>query len=248
MSGSKMGEIAKRKGIASMARSKVGGVGAQLLAKMGWKEGTGLGARKDGLKEPVRHRRRQAKEEGLGRKNSAMDDNWWMKLMENAYGSPKDGQAVDLFEACEGRRCRPHGTAKLARIEAHDRAAQRVGICSDIKTAAASALVQETPESLTGCSGASIMNTKTEKTIPGGESENVENKVVVKKVKRSLGLRIDGIETQNLKDRVKFGRHVKSQRTTEDGGAVGSSLGSKISLKVGATILKRRTRRQKEKS
>lgn len=243
-----MGEIAKRKGIASMGCSKVGGVGAQLLAKMGWKEGTGLGARKDGLKEPVRHRRRQAKEEGLGRKNSTMDDNWWMKLMENAYGSPKDGEAVDLFEACEGRRCRPHGTAKLARIEAHDRAAQRTGNCSDTKVVAVSASVQETSESLNGRNEASLMSTKTEKTIPDGESENVQNKVVVCKVKGSSEHHVNGTKTRNLKERAKLDRCVKSLRTIEDDGAVGSNPGSRISLKVGATILKKRKRRQKEKS
>lgn len=119
-----MGRTVRNKGPVGIGRAKVGGMGAKLLAKMGWKEGSSLGAREDGLKEPIRHQRRQPSGQGLGHKPSTVDNQWWEKLLANAYGPPKQDQdqPVDLFAACEGRRCRPHGTAKLARIEAHDQA------------------------------------------------------------------------------------------------------------------------------
>lgn len=113
---------------------KVGGIGAALLGKLGWKEGSGLGARNDGRTEPIRPgRSRERQTQGLGR-TKKNDDDWWKKLMAEAYGggaeeegpkkdkrSGKDKRDVDVFEACEGRRCRPHGTAKLARLEAQER-------------------------------------------------------------------------------------------------------------------------------
>lgn len=102
--------------------TKVGGIGAKLLSKMGWKEGTGLGANSDGQVKPIQRSRRFQENQGLGLKKPAVDDQWWQKLMTDAYGSPTDAQSTDLFTACEGRRCRPHGKAKLARLEAHDRA------------------------------------------------------------------------------------------------------------------------------
>lgn len=113
---------------------KVGGIGAALLGKLGWKEGSGLGVRNDGRTEPIRPGRgaRERQTQGLGR-TKKNDDDWWKKLMAEAYGGgpeeegPKKGeqsgtdkQDVDVFEACEGRRCRPHGTAKLARLEAQE--------------------------------------------------------------------------------------------------------------------------------
>lgn len=98
---------------------KVGGLGAKLLGKLGWEEGEGLGAKKDGVTEPVKPRRhRNRKMEGIGQKKG-VEDNWWEKLMKDAYGG--DNKPIDLFNACEGRRCRPHGTAKLARLDAHER-------------------------------------------------------------------------------------------------------------------------------
>ncbi len=93
--------------------------GAKILQNMGWTEGTGLGAKRDGIVEPVAVKR---KRDNLGiggiRKSPFEANPWWEKLMEEAYGAPSSGGShVDIFEACEGRRCRPHGAAKLARIE-----------------------------------------------------------------------------------------------------------------------------------
>lgn len=96
-------------------------MGAKLLSKMGWEEGKGLGVKSDGRTEPIQRSRRFSSEEGVGSKRKPIDDQWWEQLMADAYGSPKDTQSADLFTACEGRRCRPHGTAKLARIDAQDR-------------------------------------------------------------------------------------------------------------------------------
>lgn len=114
---------------------RVGGLGAKLLVKMGWKEGTCLGVNGDGLTEPIRTSRRlikpkndrvEKKTEGLGRKKA--NDQWWEQLMVEAYGAPNNGNSVngnsvDLFSACEGRRCRPHGTAKLARLDEQENSA-----------------------------------------------------------------------------------------------------------------------------
>lgn len=102
--------------------AKVTGLGAKLLSKMGWREGTGLGVKNDGRTEPVKPSRRSTQSEGIGLKNKPVDDQWWTKLMVDAYGPPAQSDSVDLLAACEGRRCRPHGKAKLARLDAQDRA------------------------------------------------------------------------------------------------------------------------------
>jgi len=96
------------------------GLGAKLLSKMGWSEGTGLGAKRNGVIEPVGIPKRPEKL-GIGAERRPFKDAWWEKAMEDAYGKPKEADADALFEACEGRRCRPHGSAKLARLEAHDK-------------------------------------------------------------------------------------------------------------------------------
>lgn len=97
------------------------GLGAKLLTKMGWKEGTGLGAKRNGMVEPLSTRKRKDNA-GIGAQRQRFEDAWWERAMEEAYGkgSAKMGEG-DLLEACEGRRCRPHGSAKLARLEAQDR-------------------------------------------------------------------------------------------------------------------------------
>lgn len=97
------------------------GLGARLLSKMGWTEGTGLGAKRDGMIEPISVKQRKDNS-GVGVKRKQFEDAWWERVMEEAYGKgdAKKGE-VDLLRACEGRRCRPHGSAKLARIEAQDR-------------------------------------------------------------------------------------------------------------------------------
>lgn len=101
----------------------VGGIGAKLLTKMGWVAGTGLGARRDGRVEPLAARRRVDKL-GVGAERRPFQDAWWERTMEEAYGKPADTRAdEDLLDACEGRRCRPHGSAKLERLEMHDRRA-----------------------------------------------------------------------------------------------------------------------------
>lgn len=108
--------------------AKVGGIGAKLLKKMGWQTGKGLGVREDGRVEPVRAHKREGQLGIGGNKNAAILDTWWERLMEDAYGAPKhqDEKEQNLLEACGGYRCRPHGTAKLARLEAHDRAHRNV--------------------------------------------------------------------------------------------------------------------------
>lgn len=89
-----------------------------MLSKMGWKEGDGLGAKQQGIKDPlIMKRKRDMKGVGgSGKKDSSKNwDPWWESVMKEAYGAPAAAD-VDLFEACEGARCRPHGSAKLARI------------------------------------------------------------------------------------------------------------------------------------
>lgn len=97
----------------------VGGIGAKLLSKMGWEEGTGLGARRDGRVEPLSVGKR-AENLGIGAERRPFLDAWWERTLEDAYGKPSAEKDVDLLDACEGRRCRPHGSAKLARLERHD--------------------------------------------------------------------------------------------------------------------------------
>lgn len=98
----------------------VGGIGAKLLSKMGWSEGTGLGANRDGNVEPLGAPKRPEKL-GIGAELRPFKDAWWENMMEEAYGKAKADGDNGLLVACEGRRCRPHGSAKLARLEAHDR-------------------------------------------------------------------------------------------------------------------------------
>lgn len=105
----------------------MGGIGAKMLAKMGWSEGTGLGAKRDGMVVPLQVSKRPEKL-GIGAERRPFRNAWWETAMEDAYGKPRGGAPAGaagdaLFEACEGRRCRPHGSAKLARIDAHDKAA-----------------------------------------------------------------------------------------------------------------------------
>ncbi|CAN8064589.1 unnamed protein product [Agarophyton chilense] len=99
----------------------VGGIGAKMLYKMGWTEGTGLGRNRDGVVNPLVHKRRpQAL--GIGAEERPFQDAWWEKMLESAYGTPaKTVDDESLFKASDGRRCRPHGTAKLARLDAHDK-------------------------------------------------------------------------------------------------------------------------------
>ncbi|KAI0559141.1 G-patch domain containing protein [Gracilaria domingensis] len=100
---------------------RIGGIGAKMLSKMGWTEGTGLGRNRDGVVDALVHKRRpQAL--GIGAEKQPFQDAWWEKMLESAYGtSAKQVNDEALFQASEGRRCRPHGTAKLARLEAHDK-------------------------------------------------------------------------------------------------------------------------------
>lgn len=92
-----------------------------MLTKMGWSEGTGLGAKRDGTVAPITVKKRPDSL-GIGANRRQIEDPWWEKMMEDAYGKPETApNPDDLLEACEGRRCRPHGTAKLARLEAHEK-------------------------------------------------------------------------------------------------------------------------------
>lgn len=97
------------------------GVGAKLLAKMGWKKGTGLGKKRDGpLHTLVARKRRHNLGIGAGKHTTA--DAWWDTMLRDAYGSNDNtSDPNSLFDACERRRCRPHGTAKLARLDAQDK-------------------------------------------------------------------------------------------------------------------------------
>lgn len=98
----------------------MGGIGAKLLSKMGWTEGTGLGARRDGRIEPLTVRKR-AEKLGVGAERRPFQDAWWERTLEEAFGKPASVKGdEDLLQACEGRRCRPHGSAKLARLDRHD--------------------------------------------------------------------------------------------------------------------------------
>lgn len=98
----------------------VSGIGAKLLKKMGWSEGTGLGAKRDGNVEPICVKSRSEKL-GVGAERRPFQNAWWEGMMEDAYGPPAEKKdESDLLDACGGRRCRPHGSAKLARLEAHD--------------------------------------------------------------------------------------------------------------------------------
>lgn len=97
------------------------GYGRALLQRMGWSAGTGLGARRDGIVDPVTAKR---KVENLGvgaARARPFADAWWDKAMEDAYGGSASIGKEALLEACEGRRCRPGGDGKLARVAEADR-------------------------------------------------------------------------------------------------------------------------------
>lgn len=94
--------------------------GRSMLEKMGWSEGTGLGAKRNGIVEPISVKSRPEKV-GVGATRPQNEDPWWEKILVEAYGKGiKDVGDRKLLDACEGRRCRPHGTAKLARIARQD--------------------------------------------------------------------------------------------------------------------------------
>lgn len=94
--------------------------GRSMLEKMGWSEGTGLGAKRDGIVEPIAPKSRPEKL-GVGAERPPFEDAWWERMLVEAYGTgTKDVDDKNLLEACEGRRCRPHGTAKLDRIARQD--------------------------------------------------------------------------------------------------------------------------------
>lgn len=97
------------------------GIGQSLMEKMGWKKGEGLGAEKSGPLVALSVGRKR-NNQGVGAKRKKAEIPWWDKMMTDAYGKPKDleGEGNDILEACEGRRCRPHGSAKLARIAAQE--------------------------------------------------------------------------------------------------------------------------------
>jgi hypothetical protein len=95
--------------------------GRALLERMGWTAGTGLGAKGDGMVNPLRAKSRVEKL-GVGAERARpFADAWWDKMMDDVYGRGAVSGADDLLEACEGRRCLPHGSAKLRRVAAADR-------------------------------------------------------------------------------------------------------------------------------
>jgi hypothetical protein len=100
--------------------------GRALLEKMGWKAGTGLGAKRDGCIEPLAVKSRPEKL-GVGAERRDFRDAWWEKAFEDAYGKGTDRAGDEnLLRACEGRRCRPHGAAKLARLAKQDSSAKAI--------------------------------------------------------------------------------------------------------------------------
>lgn len=117
------GEIFVNLGDGTM--SGVGGIGAKILSKMGWTEGTGLGAKRDGRTSPLMVKKRRVNA-GIGSEKRPFQKAWWEKMMEDAYGkSDIKAESEETFVACGGRRCRPHGSAKLARLKAHEDVVKR---------------------------------------------------------------------------------------------------------------------------
>jgi hypothetical protein len=94
--------------------------GRAMLEKMGWRSGTGLGAKRNGCIEPLAVKSRPEKL-GVGAERRVFQDAWWEKAFEDAYGRSADNaDDKNLLSACEGRRCRPHGSGKLARLAKQD--------------------------------------------------------------------------------------------------------------------------------
>lgn len=111
-------------------KEKESSFGARILQGMGWKEGTGLGAKRDGIVKPITAGKRR-ENLGIGAERRPFKDSWWAQMMEDAYGKPKaasndEEKAEDIFDACEGRRCRPHGKSKLERLAKHDQTAAKM--------------------------------------------------------------------------------------------------------------------------
>lgn len=97
--------------------------GRAMLERMGWTAGTGLGARRNGMVDPLTVKSRVEKLGVGAQRDRPFADSWWDTMLADAYGATgaPTGDAA-LLAACEGRRCRPHGTAKLDRVAAADRA------------------------------------------------------------------------------------------------------------------------------
>lgn len=123
------------------------GVGARLLGKMGWKPGTGLGARRDGATESVIVKKKK-ENRGIGATGTKFNHMWWLHAFEDALKrhnedateekddkersidarkayNVADGRKLRmdddvLFKQCGGRRCRPHGASKLERLRSQD--------------------------------------------------------------------------------------------------------------------------------
>lgn len=95
--------------------------GRALLERMGWTAGTGLGAERNGMVNPLTVKSRVEKLGVGAQRDRPFADSWWETMMVDAYGKGKLAGDDDLLAACEGRRCRPHGIAKLDRVAAADR-------------------------------------------------------------------------------------------------------------------------------
>jgi hypothetical protein len=120
--------------------------GRALLEKMGWTAGTGLGAKRDGCIEPLAVKSRPEKLGVGAERRRDFRDAWWEKAFEDAYGKAADHAGEDkLLRACEGRRCRPHGAAKLARIAKQDASAKAI---SGRETSASSSASEEADDQI----------------------------------------------------------------------------------------------------